>query len=144
MFIHMHNQSCSLFIRSFMSRTMQPLTGLLRGTMWQHVTCTHLTAHCSPSPTVSMHSTLGTMITNHLQKHVAAKQAARNDRSHEIDEDVVNTVCDCDFHTFKDKGDDTQMGCTLQISNALNCDKHIRRIPGNRMILSMIKKSCFA
>lgn len=39
--------------RSFMSRTMPPSTGLLRGTTWQRVTCTHLTAPCSPSLTVS-------------------------------------------------------------------------------------------
>ena len=37
----------------------------------------------------------------------------------------------------------TQMGCTLQISITLNCDKNIRRMPGNKMILTMMKKSCF-
>lgn len=36
-----------------MSRTMPPSTGLVSGTMWRHVTCTHHTAHYSPWLTVS-------------------------------------------------------------------------------------------
>lgn len=112
---------CCLFSRSFTFRTTPPLTGRLRGTMWRRVTCTHLTAHCSPSPTVRTHNTLCSVTINRrLQKHADVKQAARNVFVITASIRFWKSLC----NTFEHKADGTQVWTQEELkSDIINWEK---------------------